>query len=161
MRGKRIPFRALWLWELYAVLGYAVLLFLIYTFLVPYTWLWILLVSFFSGFYLLVAIVYLPLLYLGTRYNISEELITFECGVIYRHKTALFRENLIMVGLFQSPLDFLFGLASLRCSGPGGIVILGYLSKEQALALKEELTEKKRLKPIAETAVRNETNASH
>ena len=80
--------------------------FLIYTFLVPYTWLWILLVSFFSGFYLLVAIVYLPLLYLGTRYNISEELITFECGVIYRHKTALFRKNLIVVGLFQSPLIF-------------------------------------------------------
>lgn len=159
MKAKRIPFRALWLWELYAVLVYGVLLFLIYTFLVPYTWLWYLLVSIFSGLYLLTALVYFPLLYFGTRYKVGEESIEFESGVFYRRKAVLFRKNLIIVGLFQTPLDLLFRLSSLRCSGPGGVVVLGYLSKREALVLKEELTVKKRIRPLAEMAVRNETNA--
>ena len=156
MKGRRIPFRALWLWELYAVLVYAALLFLIYTFLVPFTWLWILLVSLFGGGYLLAALVYFPLLYLGTQYSISEEAIEFESGVLYRRKTVLFRKNLIVVCVYQTPLDFLFRLSSLRCSGPGGVVTLGYLAKKEALRLKGELTAKKRLRPV-----RNETNASH
>ena len=161
MKGRRIPFRALWLWELYAVLVYVVLLFLVYTFLVPFTWLWILLVSLFSGFYLLAALVYFPLLYLGTRYSVSEETVEFESGVFYRRKTVLFRKNLIVVCAYQMPLDFLFRLSSLRCSGPGGVVTLGYLAKKEALWLKGELTAKKRLRPVAEMAVRYETNAPH
>jgi membrane protein YdbS with pleckstrin-like domain len=161
MKGRRIPFRALWLWELYAVLVYAVLLFFIYTFLVPFTWLWILLVSLFGGGYLLAALVYFPLLYLGTRYFISEETVEFESGVFNRRKTVLFRKNLILVCQYQTPLDFLFKLSSLRCSGPGGVVTLRYLANKEARSLKGELTAKKQLQPVAEMAVQNETNASH
>ena len=161
MRAKRIPFRALWLWELYAVLIYAALLFLIYTFLVPFTWLWTLLVSLFCGLYLLAALLYLPFLYLGIRYEVDQEKIQFEIGIFHRRKTILFRRNLIVVELFRTPLSLIFGLSSLRCSGPGGVLVLWYLSKKEALRLREELTTRRRLKPVAEMAVRNETNASH
>ena len=161
MKGKRIPFRALWLWELYAGLGYAFLLLLIYIFLVPFTWLWFWLVSLFSGLFLLTTLAFLPVVYWRTRYEVNEERIQFQTGVLFRRVTVLFCKNLIVVSLFQTPLDSLFRLASLRCSGPGGVVTLGYLSKKEASYLREELMARKRLKPVREMTVRNETDASH
>ena len=45
MQMKRLPFRALCLWEFYALLVLAAFYLLIYVFLVPFTWLWFALVG--------------------------------------------------------------------------------------------------------------------
>lgn len=161
METKRIPLRALWLWEVYALLIFVILLVLVYIFLVPFTWLWYLLVILFSGLYLLAFLFFLPAYYASTRYRVGDDTVYFQSGVFYRRSKVLFLENLITIAVVQTPLAYLFRLASLRCSGPGGMVTLGNLSAKEAVRLKDELTKRERIKANDEMAVRNETNAPH
>lgn len=140
MQIRRLPFRALCLWEFYAVVGLAALALLVYIFLVPFTWLWYLVVGIISVVFLACALLILPVLYLGTQYSVGHDTVVCESGVLFRYKSVLARSDIITVSLVQTPFDRLFGLASLRCNAPGAVVVLFYLSRRDARHLQSQLT---------------------
>ena len=61
MQMKRLPFRALCLWEFYALLVLAAFYLLIYVFLVPFTWLWFALVGGVLVVFLVAVLLFFPL----------------------------------------------------------------------------------------------------
>ena len=139
LEQNRVPFRALWLWEVYVLLAFLLLLFLIYFLLVPFTWLWTLLVALFTLIYLLAALLYFPLYYYGMRYSVDNDRILFESGVFARHRRVMLRDKLITVILIKTPLERLLHLANLRCNGPGATLMLWNLPSETARELQSDL----------------------
>jgi membrane protein YdbS with pleckstrin-like domain len=122
------------------LLSFLVLLLLIYFLLVPFTWLWYILVALFCVAYLFAALLYCPLYYFGAHYSVDRDRISFESGVFGRHSRVMFRNRIITVILIRTPLDRLFGLSNLRCNGAGATLMLWNLPAETAKALQTELT---------------------
>ena len=150
MQMKRLPFRALCLWEFYALLVLAAFYLLIYVFLVPFTWLWFALVGGVLVVFLVAVLLFFPLCYLGTGYSVRRDCVIYESGVLFHRRSILLRENLITVRMQRSLFDRLFGLATLRCDAPGATVTLFYLSRGEAEQLQKQLTagRKSPLKPV-------------
>lgn len=151
MRIERLPFRALCLWEFYALLVLAALYLLVYIFLVPFTWLWFAIVGGVTAAFLVAALLFFPVLYLGTSYSVKGDCVVYESGVFIRRRSILPREKIITVRMQRSLFDRFFGLATLRCDAPGASVTLFYLSKKDAERLQEQLAtgRKAPLKPVA------------
>ena len=134
---RKPPFRALLLWEFYLFALFLILLLLIFAVLVPHTWLWNLVTGCVTVCYLAASVGYLPLLFARLRYRTDEREIVVESGVFFRKRKVLYRDALVTVSRFQTPLTVLLSLDILRCGGPGGSVTLAFLSRKDGEAFCE------------------------
>lgn len=139
MTYKRISIKALLLWEIATFAVYGVLIFLMYLFLVPYTWLWQLLFWGFSAVFVVAAVLYFPLLFLSSRYAVSEHIVIYESGIFVHRKRILLRNQIILVSSARSPLSLLLGLTTVIISGTGATVAIHFINKKQAQELLDEL----------------------
>jgi len=136
---KRLPFRALLLWEGYAALGAGLLLLAVFLFLSSLPFIYPLSAIVIGVFYLIAALGYLPLFYKRFCCGYDEEMIFLKSGVFYRRESVLFRCQLVTVSVVRSPLTLLLGLAFLRCAAPGGGLTLPFLSAKEAFRLQRAL----------------------
>ena len=139
MTYKRISIKALLLGEIATFAVYGVLIFLMYLFLVPYTWLWQLLFWGFSAVFVVAAVLYFPLLFLSSRYAVSEHIVIYESGIFVHRKRILLRNQIILVSSARSPLSLLLGLTTVIISGTGATVAIHFINKKQAQELLDEL----------------------
>lgn len=139
MTYKKISIKALLLWEIATFVVYGCLILLMYFFLVPFTWLWNLLFWAFSITFAVAAIFYFPLLFLSSRYVVTDHMVLYESGVFAHRKRMLVRNQIILVSSIRTPLSWLLGLTTVVISGTGATLTIHFLTQRQAEELLREL----------------------
>lgn len=83
---------------------------------------------------------YFPLLYRSLSYQITDRYIRLHKGALFRCENMIYIENIQYLTLSQTPLQRLFGLATLHITAVGGSLRLAGLEEDAVQAIRWEIT---------------------
>lgn len=143
MQFERISRKALVLWELMAVIIFAIITAGLLYILVPGTWLWYLLLWITGAAAVLVTFLYLPLSYISIEYAIGKDAIVYRKGVIFPNTQILYRDRIAFVTVYKNPLTPFLHISSLVVSAAGGNIRILFLNSKRAEEISMLLSKEK------------------
>lgn len=120
------------IWRIILTLVTVIPAFLVSLFLRSGSTAWAVSISVLALMYLVVFLVYLPLLYKKMSYSVSEERILYITGVFYTRVMSAPVSGVQYVSVFQSVFGKIFGLASVVATLAGGRIVISGLKLADA-----------------------------
>ena len=131
MRGG-LSKKALVVWETWSLLLF-VLLAVVFYYVLPYRSLvWYLLIWLTGFFAVLSDFLYLPLLYHRCGYQIDENAVQYDSGLLFQVEKTMPYRSVMHTAVFRSPVDLLLGTSSLVVSSMGGRLTIPFLPRDRA-----------------------------
>ncbi len=106
----------------------------------PFTWLWYTLVWLLGVMLVLTEGLYLPLLYHSYQYCVTDRIVSYRHGVFFNKRQFIYRDRIIYVSVYNSPLTWVLGISTLVISTAGAKLRIGFLNRKVAQALAQELS---------------------
>ena len=82
--------------------------------------------------YVVMAAWYYPIKYRKLSYNIDDNILVVNCGVIYRRRKSIFLNNIQYITSFKTPLQSLCGLRTVVVHAAGGFISIPNLKDSDA-----------------------------
>lgn len=82
---------------------------------------------------------YFPMLYRSLNYQITSRHIRLRQGALFRRENMIYMENIQYLTLSQTPLQRLFGLATLHITAAGGSLRLAGLEEDTVQTIRWEI----------------------
>lgn len=132
VKEVRIAKRALFLWEIAALIGAAALACAILLIFIPGTWLWYLLLWLVGAIYILTAFLILPLYHLSFVYRVTSKELLVHSGLLFTRSKYLLRSRIAFVAVSRGPLMRFLGLSTLTVHAAGAHLSFRLLRKNDA-----------------------------
>lgn len=139
LRYKKVSRKSIILWEIIFFLLWTAIFVLVLWAFTPFTWLWNSLIWLLGVLLILVEALYFPMLYSSTQYCITDELIAYRRGVFFNQRQFIYRNRIIYVSVYNTPLTPLLGISSLVITTAGAKIRINFLNRRLAQQLAEEL----------------------
>lgn len=144
MKFEHLSVAAAIMWEIVASIICTVLLFLILIILAPHTWLWYLSLWLWGAITIAILFIYVPFLYLNSRYAIDDHVIVYKKGVIFPSTQVLYLDRIAFVTVYNNPLTAFIGVSTLSISAAGGNMTIVFLNSKKAQAIAKLLSKKRK-----------------
>ena len=92
--------------------------------------------------YLVMFAWYYPLKYKKLSYNIDENILVVNCGVVYRRRKSIFLKNIQYISTVRTPLQRIAKLETVIVHAAGGFIFIPNLKIEESRLLMYTLEEK-------------------
>ncbi len=92
--------------------------------------------------YLVMAIWYYPIKYKKLSYNVDENILVVNCGVIYRRRKSIFLKNIQYISSMRTPIQRIAKLETLIVHAAGGFIMIPNLKISESQLLRHTLEEK-------------------
>ena len=136
----KISKKSVILWEIGFFLLWAMILGMILWLFTPFTWLWHLLIWLMGVLLILAEFLYLPMLYSSINYSINDRLLIYRHGVFFHKQQIIYRDRIIYVSVYNTPVTPILGISSLVIAAAGAKVQIPFLNRKAAKQLAEELS---------------------
>lgn len=136
---KKVSRKSIVLWEIIIFLIWAVIFVLALWIFTPFTWLWNTLIWALGVALILIEFLYLPMLYASTQYCITDKIIAYRHGVFFNQRQFMYRDRIVYVSVYNTPLTPLLGISSLVITAAGAKIRINFLNRRLAQQLAEEL----------------------
>lgn len=136
----RISKRSVILWEILFFIGWCLVLGLILWVFTPLTWLWYLLIWLMGTLLILAELLYLPTLYRSTGYCITDRLFAYRRGVFFHKQQVIYRDRIIYVSVYNTPITPILGISSLVVATAGAKLRIPFLNRKVAKQLAQQLS---------------------
>lgn len=140
MKYETLPKKVLFLWECLAIAATALLVLLVLVVFTPRTLVWYSILWLIGAAAVLTTFLYLPLLYISTRYAVLEDRLIVSKGVIFHQTQLMPRENISFITVLKNPFTRLLDLSTLIVSAPGAQIFLLLMSHRRAVEIAKELS---------------------
>ncbi len=136
----RISKQSVILWEILFFIGWCLVLGVILWVFTPLTWLWYLLVWLMGTLLILAELLYFPTLYRSTGYCINDRLLAYRRGVFFHKQQVIYRDRIIYVSVYNTPVTPILGISSLVVATAGAKLRIPFLSRKVAKRLAQQLS---------------------
>ncbi len=143
-----LPKRVLILWEILTILVITLLFAIACLFLNHYHIIWYITMWLIGALGIFLGFLYLPLLYIGYQFSVSENEIILHRGVIFHKRHYLKRDKITFVTIFHDPVSSAFGLTTLAVTSPGASLLMPFMDLKLARSIAKELSFHQNFKEI-------------
>lgn len=148
MDFETLPKRVIVLWEVVAVLIGGLFIALTIFIFVAHTIVWYILLWLFGAIIVLVCFLYLPLLFMSTKFKITEEHFILHRGVIFYKSHYMKRDKISYISVYKNPFTGLIDISSLILTSPGAQLIIPFMGHERAVDIAKLLSLENRFEEI-------------
>ena len=93
-----------------------------------------------AGVCALFAFWYIPAWWYSIRYAVTDHVIFYQKGVLFRTTQVMRREQVLFVSLVRDPFTPIFGTCSVMVSGAGASMVISFLRLEEGRKIVESLS---------------------
>lgn len=132
MNFHSLPKRSLVIWEALAVVLFGAGIFAAWVLIPQSLLIWYAVIWLLGALFILVAFLYLPLLYLSFSYCLSDTDIIVKGGVVFYKMRFLKRDKVSFVSVYNTPLTPFLKVSMLLITAPGAHLVIPFLAQDEA-----------------------------